>query len=62
MIYQCRLCSLLQDDESLDLIAAALPGSGGGSGHRVHEKYENGFLPEPSPYIGRFQCMEISLI
>lgn len=60
IIYQWCLCSMLQDDESLVLIAAAFPGSGGGSGHRVHEEYENGFLHEPDPYSGRFQCMKIS--
>lgn len=62
IIYQCHLCSVLQDDESLVLTAAAFPGSGGGSGHRVREEYENGFLHEPSPYICRFLCMEISPI
>lgn len=53
---------MLQDDESLVLIAAAFSGSNGGSGHGVHEEYENGFLHKPSPYTGRLQCMEISLV
>lgn len=60
IIYQCCFCSVLQDYESLVLIATAFSGSGGGSGHRVHEECENGFLHEPSPYMGRLQCMEIS--
>lgn len=61
MIYQCRLRSVLQVDESLVQIAATFPGLGGGSGHRVHEKYENGFYTSQVLRLAGFSAWKCHL-